>query len=1812
MKAFRLGKSKKNSKGQLRKDSKTISSTASNSSLRSNLKNDKNQTYTTSLYNSMGRNVGMSSSSGPINSNNSYTSYLSNGTNNSINRKNSSLKSLPRNMSNAKNQIVPEFRVGIRLRPMLEVEKNDTENEELVYLFPKNNLLCIREPGSDHLPEIDDGPPPPPGTIAPSMGPYISTNPFNYVFSNVNSQENVYYQSVHSLVEHFHKGKNSLVLAYGQMGSGKTYTIGFQPEDYSLENFNPDIIGNDLGFVPRAFQETLSYIHLLKSQGRTANLLVTFIAISCEDIADLLGESITRYRRPPSPGPKMSSPNDKRDPTTQPKTITVHDRGKQGIYLKGAKYERVESMERLAELLYRGTTFRRIVFGPDSENLSHAILSFQLEQDNPKSSKDKMYSKINFVDLSCTEKIDKVEARMNRMECGVNDKSWLALSKVINLLTANRPKAYIPYRDSKLTQVLQDSLSNDSIVLFLSCLSPTACDENKSVLKYMIRSTNIDQRKTDVSPKLLKEILYNLENMREDSPTSPVNINSPSSQSGFNGMVNVDGSSSLARTNLNRKINYKTPLVIPNSTVNEGDNNNSPGGPNPGRLSISIPNQSLDSINTSINTSSMSRLIANSSLLFSTTPESPSPIMGSLYEEEIKRKSMSYGNIGNNNINSNIDRSLISKRTSSLNPTSGLNSASSLNPEEDYSKIQNRTSPVSMHSVPSINSIRSYLVKDGKSSNAGMTQMLEDQLKTLNSLSEENTSRTENHPESKGHRKKNSEGKKRISFHKRVLSFHKAFCFDSNKQEENKIEKEQEPTTNPVPVPVGDYKEIEKMRSQNNENVNNHIAFMLEEIKSTMGEKAISGKKEGNDKSNMNRSSSYNLEELIYYVKILLQDYSENQDQVEKLTAIINNSNIVNNSNYLNDKPLSAVVSDVDSLKYAGNLESSISKTVSSRTIDSDMLNIVNSTPPPSYSPPPVPTESVPTMPQNYKGYKTNGNGSVVMNLIPKNNISINTTSTATTTNNATEINNNNSSINNNNNNVVNGNSNSNTNGNGNSNSSGKVIANTNANVNGNIKMNNTPLSSSYAMDITTDMDVSVSDIQSINLSNDDLTNVNRKNNIKDHNLSVLISKGKSVLKNSSIYNGNNSSGDSPSIKSPNSILKNGSSYNNNNNSNGNNNNSLLSINSPNAYIEDMALEDMDQAELNKYITNLSIRLKNSIKEVKEEKDKCDLLRQKEKNLERKLRIRDKELESLHIELDEKINSFNNAVKVLVVQLGMAQESKSKTQEELSSVEYRTMELAKSLETISELMNGERKSTRNAEDKYHNFVAEYEEEINLLQGEKSHIIHEKESLKQQNANLQAKINKLVKTLKKFQVNLIESEKRNYYESAANLSNLKNENDLLKRKLDEINKTKSYIENRYHQLQADYERQQAVTNPNVNNSYYDQEDDQSHLAQQAKEYKKELEKVKVQLRETEEAHQTEIYKLLDRLALAEGKAGKKRESSSSYKRNSSSNYIAELEKKLEKSYSIQKELKEKLKKSETLMNKKLLENKELEGRCLSYKKSLTTLQDTVSTYENHQTKLLNTNYNLSSQLNNGKKGKFINTRSYSGFRTIMNDIKKMTVTELQDEVVELRQEVESMNKKNWDLKLEVDRYQSANESNRRTIMVLMKRINDERNNDKKEEDTMVEGERSTTFTKDTSNIRNSSSSMNSRHESNATLLNSEAFDDEYSSKTSINKLPVLSEVDNEILIHEGSEEEETANVSPFLVNKSNSSSSSTAVNLPIHALPNDDGFKDTTETHSLSQPSSSSDFSMIKVNDEVCIRESTISTDSIKYSSYHDY
>jgi len=178
------------------------------------------------------------------------------------------------------------------------------------------------------------------------------------------------------------------------------------------------------------------------------------------------------------------------------------------------------------------------------------------------------------------------------------------------------------------------------------------------------------------------------------------------------------------------------------------------------------------------------------------------------------------------------------------------------------------------------------------------------------------------------------------------------------------------------------------------------------------------------------------------------------------------------------------------------------------------------------------------------------------------------------------------------------------------------------------------------------------------------------------------------------------------------------------------------------------------------------------------------------------------------------------------------------------------------------------------------------------------------------------------------------------------------------------------------------------------------------------------------------------------------------------------------------------------------------------------------------------------------------------------------------------------------------------------------MLLMKRINGDKSNinGKKDEDastTLVEVEgddnrHSSNFTnKDPSSARNSNSSMNSRHESNSTLLNSESYDEDYS-KSSLNKLPALSEADDEILIHEASsDEDDTANVSPYLINKSNSTTSSTAVNLSIHAMVNHDGYK-VNKTNSISEASSSSDFSMIKVNDEVCIRESSISTDSLKY------
>jgi len=1792
MKAFRLGKSKKKNKTEIKNKAKTSSAstdvkaktktsstltnvktkpitpsistdvknktmtlsastdvktkimtspTKSNMSFERQNKQEKQQ-YTQTLDNSFMSKSSSSSSNSQVQKNsNKNTNNLTNvnGVNNAgrvntnnVVRKDNLVKPITTSRNTSlKMQIVPDFRVGIRLRPMLEAEREDNiNNEELVYLFPQNDIICIREPGSYRLPEIDDGPPPPPGTIAPSMGPYISTDPFNYVFGGKNnSQEEVYSQSVHPLVEHFLSGKNSLVLAYGQMGSGKTYTIGFQPENYKLENEQEEVLGQELGFVPRAYQEIHNYVQLLRSKGRSVSLSVTFIAISCEDIADLLGESVTRYKRPPSPGPKMKSPTDKRTQTTQPKTITVHDRGKLGIYLKGAKYESVDSMESLAQLLYRGTTFRRIVFGPDSENLSHAILSFNLEQDNPKSGKDRVYSKLNFVDLSCTEKIDKVEARMNRMECGVNDKSWLALSKVINLLTSNRPKGYIPYRDSKLTQVLQDSLSGDAIVLFLSCLTPTSCDENKSVLKYMIRSTNIDQRSTLVSPKYLKSVFFNLEDMLNNNSHSNSIIHQTENNVPTENNVDTNSENIIAQISENISSHSENSIIPISENVITPISENSNNSVNQSLLNevpLNVNSNPTHEINDQTDITKHGNIPTPLPSPANTPPQgftptpgfSPSPGFSPTPEfsttpglSPSPNFTPSTGNTlsPNNNLSPRIIPVPGNITSPRIIPVHGnITSPVSITSPSNITSPGNILPPNNI--LSSVNNL-TPLVNENFGDTSFFTYYMNQPLDINSSYINANTSIFNNHE---------------------ILS------------------------------PINDDFEDE-LKLKSSSVFNNSIA------NTTVG--TIEGRK------GSNAGMTQKLEEQIKALDKLSKEALNNDYHLETKGPIRKGSDSKKRINVRKRSLSLNKVNGVDIGKL-GN-ENVIEKALDSRTktyevptaqkkrnVKKDIASVLDE----------IKTTLGGKVDQNINAEVLN-NVNILNNSNAEcgidqlvSNLKIllkNYTQNQDQVKKLTAIINNNTLLDSNNNSI-------------------KIV--------GGVPMD----------DIVSD----IKNLQYIKNTDKIVANAQSESNIDTTVPSqtpstiqaespiispIMFNKGHNNIKSTPMnisVNTPTSTPTSTSLVTPRNSITNldnlyeipANNYTSNEVNNKENpvlnNNPIKNLNivnaSPNDYTEDMVMEDMDQAELNKYITSLSIRLKNSVNEAKEVKDKCELLQQKEKNLERKLRIRDKELEALHLELDEKVNSFNNAVKALVLQLEMTQESKNKTQEELNSVECRTIELAKSLETISELMNGERKNTRNTEDKYHQFVTEYEDEISILQGEKSQILHEKENLQQQNNTLQVKVNKLVKTLKKFQVNLIETEKKSV-DTSTNMTKLQNENNLLKSKLEEVKKAQSLMDN--------------------------QKDNSTLL----EEYRKQIRKLRSQLSETEKTHQSEIYKLLDRLSLYEGR------------KNGSANdhYIMNLEKKLEKSYAVQEELKEKLKNSELLMNQKDKENKELEEKCNSFKQSIDSLQDTVSTYENHQTKLLNTNYNLSSQLNNGKKTK---PRSYSGFRTIMQDIKNMTVTELQDEVVELRQEIDNLNKKNWDLNLEVDRYQSANESNRRTIMVLMKRLNSGNNNGKmKDEGSMnnsigeISDKSGTSFLKEQgkgrSYLRNSSASSakSSQHENSITVLNSGIHKENFR-KTSA-PMSSGSGVKNDELSYI---EEETANISTsFMLNKSNSTSSSTIINLSVYSMQKHNSNTPNEKLQNVhnSPASSSSDFSMIKVNDEVCIRESTISTDSMKYN-----
>ena len=197
----------------------------------------------------------------------------------------------------------------------------------------------------------------------------------------------------------------------------------------------------------------------------------------------------------------------------QKKEITVREEKNGTISVHGLNEVTVKSATEMANFLDLGSNARKTAMTRMNENSSrsHGIFTVTIEQypidqtavdevspDSQKPSTEFIVAKFHFVDLAGSERIKKTGATGSTLKEGINiNKSLLALGNVISALVDDTKKGgHVPYRDSKLTRILQDSLGGNSRTSMIACCSPAESnfDETLNTLKYADRARKIKNK----------------------------------------------------------------------------------------------------------------------------------------------------------------------------------------------------------------------------------------------------------------------------------------------------------------------------------------------------------------------------------------------------------------------------------------------------------------------------------------------------------------------------------------------------------------------------------------------------------------------------------------------------------------------------------------------------------------------------------------------------------------------------------------------------------------------------------------------------------------------------------------------------------------------------------------------------------------------------------------------------------------------------------------------------------------------------------------------------------------------------------------------------------------------------------------------------------------------------------------------------------------------------------------------------------------------------------------------------------------------
>lgn len=323
---------------------------------------------------------------------------------------------------------------------------------------------------------------------------------FDKVFGPKAQQRSIYDQAIFPIVNEVLEGFNCTVFAYGQTGTGKTYTM-----EGGMRNKGGDLPA-EAGVIPRAVRQIFE---TLEAQNADYSMKVTFLELYNEEIVDLLA---------PEDNTRLSDERQK-------KPISLMEDGKGCVLVRGLEEEAVYSANDIYTLLERGAAKRRtadtLLNKHSSRSHSVFTITVHVKQSTVGSEELIKYGKLNLVDLAGSENISRSGARDGRArEAGEINKSLLTLGRVINALVEH--SGHVPYRDSKLTRLLRDSLGGKTKTCIIATVSPSAhcLEETLSTLDYAHRAKNI-KNKPEANQKmskamLLKDMYLEIEKMKQD------------------------------------------------------------------------------------------------------------------------------------------------------------------------------------------------------------------------------------------------------------------------------------------------------------------------------------------------------------------------------------------------------------------------------------------------------------------------------------------------------------------------------------------------------------------------------------------------------------------------------------------------------------------------------------------------------------------------------------------------------------------------------------------------------------------------------------------------------------------------------------------------------------------------------------------------------------------------------------------------------------------------------------------------------------------------------------------------------------------------------------------------------------------------------------------------------------------------------------------------------------------------------------------------------------------------------------------------